>query len=338
MYRMVLCTFLFIVTVYTVPVWAATPANPAANAKAAAVLNYLEQLPQRSEGRMLSGQFCNYGLTATKQPCEEVFQVTGRWPAIIGLDYADWSTSGLNTEIPNQVAIAYDKAGGWVTISAHIYNPANPAGGGLRDKGVDLKQLLTPGTDTYTRWMLELDCLAAGLAALQEANVVVLWRPFHEMNGGWFWWGAHDPADFIALWKQMFTYFTEIKKLNNLLWIYGPNHGSKTADYYPGDHYVDIVGLDAYTDDIAPKHIRGYEEITQLPKPFAFTEFGPHGSRNPPGDYDYLRFLNGVKEHFPKAVFFLSWHDNWGLMKNKNTKELLDNPWIVNRDNLPQIP
>ena len=82
----------------------------------------------------------------------------------------------------------------------------------------------------------------------------------------------------------MFEYFSTEKGLDNLLWVYAPNHGENTAKYYAGDRYVDIVGLDAYTDFIDPQHIKGYAEVAALPKPFGFTEFGPHGSQNPPGD------------------------------------------------------
>jgi peptidoglycan/xylan/chitin deacetylase (PgdA/CDA1 family) len=164
---------------------------------------------------------------------------------------------------------------------------------------------------------------------------VVLWRPFHEMNGGWFWWGAKDPETFIRVWRHMFDYFTKTKGLDNLLWVYSPNHGNKTAAYYAGDQYVDLVGLDAYTDFVDPQHIAGYEAVAKLPKPFGFTEFGPHGPENPPGNYDYLRFLEGVKKNFPKTTFFLAWHAKWSLAQNQNTKELLENPWLVNREDLP---
>jgi len=57
------------------------------------------------------------------------------------------------------------------------------------------------------------------------------------------------------------------------------HHGKNTAKYYAGDGFVDIVGLDAYTDYLDPEHVRGYSEIAALPKPFGFTEFGPHGLR-----------------------------------------------------------
>ena len=234
------------------------------------------------------------------------------------------------------MAIDYARQGGLVTISAHLPNPANPNGGGLRDKGVDLDPLLTPGGDTRRRWMEELDLMADGLAELRDAGVVVLWRPFHEMNGNWFWWGGQDPATFHRLWKQMFDHFTTTRKLDNLIWVYGPNHGDKVAAYYPGDRFADVVGLDAYTDFVDPAHIRGYRELAALPKPFGFTEFGPHGASNPPGDYDYPRLLTGIDEHFPKASFFLAWHGKWALAKNRNAKALLDNPEVINREDLPK--
>jgi mannan endo-1,4-beta-mannosidase len=314
------------------------PANPNAGEKTRAVLRYFQGLEARPDKKIVSGQFTNFGRGASERDCELAFKETGRWPAMIGLDYAEFSTGGLACEPVNRVAIDYARKGGLVTISAHLYNPANPRGGGLRDKGVDLAELVDPGSksESHARWMKELDILAAGLKELEDAGVVVLWRPFHEVNGDWFWWGGKDPAVFIRLWRQMFDRFTKDKKLNNLLWVYSPNHGRKTADYYAGDAYVDLVGLDAYTDFVDPQHIRGYTEIAALPKPFGFTEFGPHGPQNPPGDYDYRRFLAGVEAHFPRTSFFLSWHNKWGLGRNPHARELLDHPWIVNREDLPR--
>ncbi len=315
---------------------AAEPANPQANNKARAILKYIDSLPQRSDKRLISGQFCGAGPQARIGACRETFTKTGHWPAIIGLDYADFARGSLSTYTVDHLAIDYARDGGLVTISAHMPNPANANGGGLRDKGVKIADLLDPKSVTHDRWRRELDTIAAGLAELQEADVVVLWRPFHEMNGNWFWWGGQEPAASIPVWRDMFDYFTKTKKLNNLLWVYSPNHGEKTAAYYPGDKFVDLVGLDAYTDFVDPEHIKGYAEIARLPKPFGFAEFGPHGPENPPGDFDYRKFLAGVKQHFPKAAFFQSWNGRWGLGSNENTKQLLDDPWIVNRENLPR--
>ena len=311
------------------------PANPHASVKARAILNYFQGLGSRPEKRLVSGQFTGFGRGTTLRLMDEIHDHTSQWAALVGTDYADFEHGSLTFKAPNQAALQYWNLGGLVTISAHLYNPANPKGGGLRDQGVDLEMLLVPGTDTHTRWMQELDLIAAGLQELKDAGVVVLWRPFHEMNGAWFWWGAKDPDTFIKLWRQMFDYLSQTKGLDNLLWVYSPNHGNKTAAYYAGDHYVDLVGLDAYTDFVDTDHIKGYAEVAKIEKPFGFTEYGPHGPHNPPGDYDYRRFLDGVKKDFPKAVFFMSWDAKWSLARNNNVKELLADPWIVNRGDLP---
>jgi mannan endo-1,4-beta-mannosidase len=315
---------------------AAAPANPNASASTRAVLNYFYSLQGRTNKAIVSGQFSNFGGGASLRIMEQTYEKTGHWPAMLGVDYADFSRGSLTTESPNKAALEYWKQGGLVTVSAHLYNPANPKGGGLRDRGVALDELLAEGSETHQRWLRELDLIAAGLKQLQDGGVVVLWRPFHEMNGGWFWWGAKEPATFIRVWQHMFDYFSKVKGLDHLLWVYSPNHGPNTAKYYAGDSYVDLVGLDAYTDFIDKQHIKGYDEVAALPKPFGFTEFGPHGSQNPPGDYDYLQFLNGIKKNFPKTCFFKSWNGKWSLASNLNTKELLSDPVVVNREDLPQ--
>lgn len=314
-------------------------ANPRANSRARAVLDYIAGLDGGPTKRMLSGQFTDFGDNGTVAILEKIHRQSGHWPALAGFDYVNFASGGLSTKIPNQSAIAWWRSGGLVTISAHLYDPADPKKRGLRDKGVDLAELLRPGTAVHANWMRELDELAAGLQELKDAGVVVLWRPFHEMNGrilwwGWFWWGDKPPADFVKVWRQMFNYFTVTKHLDNLLWVYSPNEGGNAADYYPGDRYVDIVALDAYTNDVDPGHIKGYKALVRLSKPFGFGEFGPHGNP-PPGNYDYRRFLAGVERYFPRAVFFMSWNATWSLAENEHVRELLGNPRIVNREDIP---
>jgi len=321
------------------------PANPNANPKAKAILNYFQGLGARQDKRLVSGQFIGFGPGTSLRLMEEIHERTGQWPALMATDWADFQHGSFTSKEPNRAAIQYWKAGGLVTVSLHLYNPANPNeslhgvaqvdGGGPRDQGVDLETLLAEGTETHTRWMQELDLIASGLQELKDAGVVVLWRPFQEMNGDWYWWGAKDPDSFIKVWRHMFDYFTRVKGLDNLLWVYSPTHGEKTAAYYAGDRYVDLVGLDAYTDFVDTDHIKGYAEIAKIEKPFGFTESGPHDWRSPPSDYDYQRFLDGVKKNFTKTVFFMSWDGKWTLAKNNKMKEMLTDPWVVNRGDLP---
>ena len=66
------------------------------------------------------------------------------------------------------------------------------------------------------------------------------------------------------------------------------------------------------------------------------TEFGPHGAENPPGDYDYRRFIAGIEKEFPKTRFFMSWNAKWSLAANQFTRELLAHPAMLNREDLPR--
>ena len=337
--KITICLFLALILTSGCRTSPRAAANPKSNAGAKAILRYVQSLEGRTNQCVLSGQFSNFGKGANLNVMDEIHNQTGHWPAILGVDYADFATNGLRLthDAPNRAVIGYWKQGGLVTISAHLYNPARTnASGGLRDKDVDLNTLLDPSSDTHVRWLQELDQLAGGLQQLKDAGVVVLWRPFHEMNGGWFWWGGKDPAAFIKLWQQMFDYLTKTKGLDNLLWVYSPGSGDKTAAYYPGDRYVDLIGFDTYTDFVDAKHIKGYAEMTQIKKPFGFAEFGPHGANDPPGNYDYLQFIQGVQKDFPRTTFFMSWNNKWSLARNTNATELLSHPWIVNREDLPK--
>ncbi|MGA2246834.1 MAG: glycosyl hydrolase [Verrucomicrobiota bacterium] len=316
------------------------PANPGANPAARAVLKYIQGLSARPDRRLLSGQFAEHttGASGSSAVFNRIQQRTGVCPAIMGVDYANWGDGSIACAAANPAAIRQWQHGGLVAIEVHCGNPCrtNFTASGLRDQNVDVTPLFDLQSPAHGVWMRQLDQMAAGLQELRAAGVVVLWRPFHEMNGSWFWWGGKKPAVTIELWRQMFDYFSTEKHLDNLLWIYAPNHGDHTGDYYPGDRYVDLVGVDAYTDFVDTDHIKGTAEVLALPKPFGFAEFGPHDPFNPPGDYDYLRFINGAKDHFPQLAWFMAWNGNWGLTTNKNVTGLLHDPWIVNRSDLPQ--
>ncbi|HXC99670.1 MAG TPA: glycosyl hydrolase [Verrucomicrobiae bacterium] len=316
----------------------AQTANPDANEKARAVLAYIHSLEPRTDKRVLSGQFSNFGDHASLRLVNQIHEQSGHWPAILGVDYLG-GRAGIRCDQADRAAIDYWNQGGLVTVSTHLYDPTKTwanVPGGLRDRDVDLNTLLDTNTEAHTNWMHELDLVADGLTELKTNGVVVLWRPFHEMNGDWFWWNGKDPDTFIKLWRQMFDYFTQTRKLDNLLWVYGPNHGKNTAAYYPGDQYVDIVGLDAYTDFVDTDHIRGYPQVAKINKPFGFSEFGPHGASDPPGDFDYTNLINGIRANFPRTVFFMSWNAKWSLASNSNVTALLNDPWIVNREDLPK--
>jgi len=102
---------------------------------------------------------------------------------------------------------------------------------------------------------------------------------------------------------------------------------------------VDLIGLDVYTDYVQPGEnktgIFGYDELSQIEKPFGFTEFGPHDAKSAPGDFDYRLFVNGVMRHFPRTTHFLAWYKTWSPALNPNAKGLYNHPWMITREDLP---
>ncbi len=338
MFRRLPLVLLAAVLVTSVRAGSGDPADPALNPAGRTILAWFRALQASPELKLVSGQFCGWSGNADLDGAAKIHRATGQWPVMIGLDYCTWvkGDAAIGVHQPNQLAVAWWRDGGLVNLSWHAPNPANPNGGGLRDKGVTLADLLVEGTPTHARWMQSLDEVAAGLQDLQKAGVVVIWRPLHEMNGGWFWWGAQEPADYIKVWRHMFDYFTREKQLHNLIWAYASSQGARRADaYYPGDAYADLVGLDAYTDHIDPEHLKGYPEITALDKPCGLTEFGPHGASNPPGDFDYRRLLDGIEKNFPRTRHFLCWDEKWNPAENKFAREFYNDPRVITRDQLP---
>lgn len=115
------------------------------------------------------------------------------------------------------------------------------------DTEFDATNATVEGTWENKVFTEDLKNAAVYLKLLRDADIPVLWRPFHEAAGGWFWWGK-DAASFKSLWIAMFNYF-KTEGLDNLIWVWTTE--GNDADWYPGDQYVDIVGRDVYNKETA---------------------------------------------------------------------------------------
>ncbi len=323
---------------------AAVPANPNAIDNAKKILNYIADLPNRSSKRIISGEQGRDG----GGTMDALYNKTGYWVGMVGEEYGSPFTS---TSAANTVFMDYWSKGGLVEASCHFNNPVNhlnPWNGGA-DVKVDVNRLLTAGTPENVYYRAALDNIAAGFAVLQNQGIVVLWRPFHEMNNVTiFWWCGCNlgAANYKRLWQDMFNYFTTTKKLNNLLWVYASNAGGGSYNqYYPGDQYVDLVGLDQYvgiwvTDSACSYCVDtsrtsygdavGYNQMIWLGKPFGISEFGP-GMQPAANSYNYALMLANIKKYMPKATWFLPWHSSWSIESQLNGNTLLADPWVINR-------
>ena len=306
---------------YSQPVFSATTADPNASSDAKKILNYYYSLPSKTDTRVIAGQLAFYSSGFAQGYTQNIVGLqtaTGKWVALLGADYNSDITA------PTPTLISWFKVGGLVAISDHLPNP-----------GGTLASIIVTGGTGNSAWMATLDQRAAALKTLQDSGVVVIWRPFLEMNGGWFWWGNGDVTAFVALWRHMFNYFTTTKGLHNLLWNYSPNIGSNVTKYYPGDAYVDIVGLDGYYAEPTSLNIPEYTSMLTYNKPLGFGEFGGipagGGSQNV---FDNAVIINSIKANYPKMCYFMPWHCNWSIVCQKNATQLMTDPWVITRDKL----
>ncbi|WP_283843580.1 glycosyl hydrolase [Kitasatospora humi] len=325
---------------------AATPADPQATPAASQELNWLAQLPNRADHRVLSGFFGGYSgstFSADEKVASQLSTVrstTGQTPGLVACDYGAGST--IDTSC-NAGLIDWARQGGLVSVSFHAPNPARPVGG-LYVHLNDFSQLTDPTTAVGKQWRATLDQVAAGLQQLAAQNVPVLFRPLHEMNSTYqqaFWWSGQQHADFVAVWRNMYTYLTQSKGLHNLIWVYSALCDTPDpAGYYPGAAYADVVGLDCYASD--PAAAQGYDALTALGKPFAFAEIGAptDNNLNPPAadknTFDFGQWATAIHHRYPATTYFLSWNDSWGLADQTpaGATALMNDPWTVNLGNV----
>jgi len=258
------------------------PVNPNATAGTKKILKLLYDIKGKY---ILSGQQ-NYN-SDRNVFSDSAKNITGKYPAVWGSDFMNWGDKDLGPQIVDE-AIKKAKDGYIVTLMWHEGNPTQDPPydfeKNVKGKLTDAQwtELTTPGTALYNKWIGQIDVVAGYLKQLQDAGVTVLWRPYHEMNGVWFWWGNRKGENGInKLWKMMYDRYTNYHHLNNLLWVWGANaprdipydEAYDYKDFYPGANYVDILGADVYHFDYEQKD---YNDLLKLAngKPIALTETG----------------------------------------------------------------
>lgn len=205
---------------------------------------------------VITGQQCDGGINGNE--FKAIKSVTGKTPALLGLDMMDYTPSrtalGTSSSAVDK-AIEFHKKGGIVTFCWHWNAPteylnstANSSDGWwggfyTKNSKFDIAKVMN-GQDANGKKLLDRDikAIAGQLKKLEKAGVPVIWRPLHEASGGWFWWGAQGPDAYKKLWKYLYKELTNTYGCNNLIWVYN----GQSADWYPGDEYVDIVGEDIY--------------------------------------------------------------------------------------------
>jgi len=188
-----------------------------------------------------------------------VLNTTGRKPLIISGDLIDYSPTrvqfqGMPVDYTERM-IAEERLGQVQALCWHWNAPTNlinlPGQEWWRafytdSTTFDLAAALANTNSTeYAMVLRDMDAIAAQLKKFSSNNIPVLWRPLHEAEGGWFWWGAKGPEPFKQLWRLLYQRLTTHHGLHNLIWVLT----SENPAWYPGDDVVDVVGVDAYPTD-----------------------------------------------------------------------------------------
>ncbi len=196
----------------------------------------------------------------------DVLSVAGSYPFVLGLDLGGLEVDspvnldGNDFDLMRLSAIRHHERGGVVTISWHLRNPLT--GGDAWDVSDSRTvESILPGGSHHEKFIGWLDRVSDFIASLKDESgkqIPIIWRPWHEHTGGWFWWGDGlcTPEQFNSLWRMTYDYMQNERKLEGLLWAISPNSiggdFSRWEERYPGDGYVDIAGLDCYCSTYVP--------------------------------------------------------------------------------------
>jgi hypothetical protein len=291
---------------------AAQPVDPDLIPEARRVLDYLESVC----GKKTLAGMSNWGGAGWRA----VYEISGRAPAVCAWDATGWNSPTWGPSYCQVLQGYVDSSrrwwqdkGGIVTMQWHWSKPGDPNGsawvGRNKSGPMDVGKAVTPGTEEYKAALEDLRRTADYVEQLAKARVPVLWRPLHEIDGGWFWWtDGKQPENTAALWRMMFDYFVKERKLHNLIWIYSAGvHAAGTPPkatmdqeiahrkrFYPGDGYVDIAGIDiypggrwgAFSEDaygtgydimkgVAPGKMLALSEASAIPDPDRLAQQGP---------------------------------------------------------------
>ena len=251
------------------------PCNPKAQQGVKNVMKYLSDITYNG---IVTGQHTQ---TMAMEELHHIKSITGRQPALLGFELLSYSPninySDTDEECMKEVEENYGtlkRAWEWaeqkglITMCWHWFSPLYGRSKSFFSENTefDASKAVIEGTAENKALISDMDTMAGILRPFCEKGVPILWRPFHEGDGDWFWWGVKGADTVKKLFRLMYSRYTKIHKLNNLIWVWN----SQVPECYPGDDVVDIISRDMYPP--AHEHTSQSEmyynlmEITKTPK------------------------------------------------------------------------
>lgn len=315
-----------------------TPSNPNAQDCVKRVMEYLAKI---SGDSMITGQHTQ---DMVQPELKKIMEVTGKKPALLGfellsyspnINYYDTDADCIKEVIDNRGTLqkawewAADK--GLITFTWHWFSPLYGRSKAFYAENTefDASKAAIEGTPEYNAMISDIDMMAGILRPFCDKQIPILWRPFHEGEGTWFWWGAKGPEPLITLYRTVYDRFTNIHHLNNLIWVWN----SPLKEGYPGDDVVDIISRDMYPSAHEHNDRRAeYEELlanTSKDKIAAIAEIGVLP------DADMLH-ANGTG-----WTYYMTWSHEFCLTEEYSTfdqmRKLYNSDFAITLDKLPKL-
>lgn len=350
-----------------------TLSNPNASPQAKNVYDFLLQ---QSGKKTLSGVQSSH--SNKNDFVDAVYKHTGKHPALAGFDfiftqYSPTPDSWSWVQNYNDISAAKEQwsHNGLVSYMWHWNVPTSEAiwKNALENYGefdgyafysdqtsFDIKEALKPGTWQNDFIMRDIEEIAGYLQLLEDEGIPVIWRPLHEAAGNyglyeggagaWFWWGRGGAEPCKQLWRLLYDQLVNVHGLDNLIWVWTvdivpsiPYAQERNLDWYPGDEYVDILGVDIYADNtdakteqyqalvdmVGGKRLVTVSECGNIPDPAKCFEAGNKWSWWmvwPSADADGNIILTP---------------DNWPLNTADYWKKVISSPYTLNREDMPDL-
>ncbi len=315
-----------------------TPCDKQATPEVKQVLKYLNSI----EGKhILTGQHTQ---SMPMEEVQKIKEITGLLPAVCGFELLSYSPNINRSDADEACLSEVDEAAGtlekayeWaekkglITFTWHWFSPLYGRDKSFYSENTDFdpENALIEGSPENLSMCHDMDVMAKLLRGFQDKHIPILWRPFHESEGAWFWWGRKGPEVAARLFRYMFKYFTGQHDLHNLIWVWN----CPLPEGYVGDDFCDIISLDMYPEphahgDFAPAYER-LRQITTTQKGAAIGETGILP------DPDAL-----TDSHIP-WLWYMTWSHDFCLTERFNTydflKKLYQHPYAVTLESLPEL-
>lgn len=315
------------------------PCNPNASDEVKSVMKYLSELAGKG---IITGQHTQ---TTVQKELKYIEDLTGKLPALCGFELLAYSPN-INYEESDEECLleveenknTLDNAWDWVlnkkglaTFTWHWFSPF-----GSKNKGFyaehttfDASQAIIEGTEEYTAFISDMDVMAGILKDFCDKKIPILWRPFHESEGTWFWWGHKGPEVAKQLYRIMYDRYTNVHKLNNLIWVWN----SPLPEGYVGDDVADVISRDLYP----PKH-----QHTDLKTEFdELVQITPTDKLVALGEIGVIPSLQQLSETKVPWLWYMTWSNDFCTTEEWTTNEELykayHHDYAITLDKLPKL-